>query len=325
MLRRRAIAYFALLTAVFIWGLNFVIVKKGIDAWNDQTFLFLAARFWVAVIVYRLIMSLKSKSPPKEEWNRNKRWKAALVGIILAGGYGLQTRYLAADRNSAVGAAFLTSTTVLWAPFLARLAFKQRVLAATWAGAILAMTGIVLMEVPVSIHSAKWTLVGVAAAICFAVEILLVSKYAPTDKFESLRWTMVSCFAVAAIMTILAVIRGNWSWSNGWIRVFAVLFTGTVATALALFLQNWAQAQEVDHTKIIDAPRVAIIAALEPVFTTLAVGILLLFGMQVSISPLKVLPTVGCFFILLGTLISEIAAAKHAQKQTSQGDSPAAG
>ena len=40
--RHRALAYFAYLSAVFIWGVNFVVVEEEIDVWKGQEFTFLA-------------------------------------------------------------------------------------------------------------------------------------------------------------------------------------------------------------------------------------------------------------------------------------------
>jgi hypothetical protein len=82
-----------------------------------------------------------------------------------------------------------------------------------------------------------------------------------------------------------------------------------------LGLQNWAQAQEINEVKVIDGPRAAIISTLEPVFTTLAVGLLILLGLQGRYPDDPTLPAVGCFLILAGTLISEFAAAKRGQQR----------
>lgn len=316
MLRYRALAYFALLAAVFIWGVNFVVVKEATRAWKGQEFTFLAARFWLACLVYGSFLILRHRSLAKAfPVGRPLLLQAALVGGVLALGYGFQTWYLAQESSGAVSAAFLTSTTVLWAPLLAYL-FRQRVRAATVVGAVVAMVGIVCMEWQTTMWKSGWgNWLALLAAIAFAVELLLVSRFAPKDK--SLQWTMVSCLCVALIMTVTAVTREGWSWPAGQAvsRIFAVVFTGVFATAIALGLQNWAQAQEIANVKIIDGPRAAIVATLEPVFTTLAVGTLILVGLQERYPDDPTLPAVGCFLILAGTLVSEFAAAKRRQQE----------
>jgi drug/metabolite transporter (DMT)-like permease len=318
MLRHRALAYFALLIAVFIWGINFVVVKEGIEAWAGQKFTFLAARFWLACIVYCMFLIVRHGSLKKVfTLTVPTILRASLVGFVLAAGYGFQTWYL--EKGSAVSAAFLTSTTVLWAPVLA-LILRQRIYPATIIGAVVAMIGVVLMEWnTISWNSDLTHWFALFAAIAFAIEILLVSRFAPKDK--SIQWTAVSCLSVAFLMTIFALSREPWVWPTGQTtpRILAVIFTGIFATAIALGLQNWAQAQEIDNVKIIDGPRAAIIATLEPVFTTLLVGTLILLKLQESDwSDQTLKPTlqpVGCFLILIGTLASELAAAKRAQKQ----------
>lgn len=125
----------------------------------------------------------------------------------------------------------------------------------------------------------------------------------------------VSCLSAALIMSALAIPHWSWEWPEGQAasRVFSVAFTGVFATAVALGLQNWAQAQRIDNVRIIDGPRAAIISTLEPVFTTLMVGALILLGLQGRYPDDPLLPAVGCFLILVGTLTSEFAAAKRNQ------------
>jgi drug/metabolite transporter (DMT)-like permease len=316
MLRRRVLAYSALLLAVFIWGVSFVIVKEGVKAWEGQKFTFLAARFWLACLVYGIYLTVRNGlSRNTFPLNASMMARASLVGLVLASGYGLQTWYLV--EGSAVRAAFLTSTTVLWAPIIA-LMFCQRVHAATVFGATVAMTGIVLMEWEnISLDSGLTHWFALLAAIAFAVELLLVSRYVPKEK--NIQWTMVSCLSVALVMTILALLREPWHWPAGQTaqRSFAVIFTGIFATAVALGLQNWSQAQEIKNVKIIDGPRAALIFTLEPVFTTLLVGALILLGLQMRDQSDLTLPAIGCCLILAGTLISELTAANRDQKQDS--------
>jgi uncharacterized membrane protein YidH (DUF202 family) len=121
-------------------------------------------------------------------------------------------------------------------------------------------------------------------------------------------------------MTVLAILREDWSWTadHAVSRILAVAFTGVFATAVALGLQNWAQAQEVDHQKIIDGPRAAIISSLEPVFTTSFTLLLALLGLASSELFKTPYAAVGCFLILVGTLVSEFAAARRAQMRKNE-------
>ena len=317
-LRRRALAYSALVLAVFIWGINFVVVRNGINAWGSHKFSFLAARFWIACIAYGAFLIVRHGSLAKAfKLNRATVFQAALVGLLLACGYGFQTWYLA--THSVVNAAFLTSTTVLWAPLLAAL-FRQRVFMTTIIGAVIALGGIALIQLE---NFQLWPLnwvhwFAILAAVFFAVEILFVSRFAPAGK--AIQWTTISCLTVAVLMTVLAIFREDWNFPahQGASRAFAVVFTGIFATAVALGLQNWAQAQEIDHVKVIDGPRAAIISSLEPVFTTSFLLLLALLGLARDELSTSTYPAIGCFLILLGTLVSELAAAKRAQTQVNQ-------
>lgn len=317
-LRRRALAYFALVLAVFIWGINFVVVQNGIDAWGQRKFTFLAVRFWIACMAFAAVLIVRYGSLAQAFMlDKATIFHASLVGLVLAGGYGFQTWYLA--DHSPVNAAFLTSTTVLWAPLLAAV-FRQRVFVTTIVGAVVALGGIALIQLQdVQLWPLNWIhWFAIVAAVFFAVEILLVSRFAPSDK--AIQWTAVSCLTVAVLMTVFAILREDWSWpaEHGASRVLAVVFTGIFATAIALGLQNWAQAQEIDDNKIIDGPRAAIISSLEPVFTTSFTLLLALLGLAPPELFTKPYAAIGCFLILIGTLVSELAAARRAQAQVQE-------
>jgi drug/metabolite transporter (DMT)-like permease len=337
MLRRRALAYLALLLAVFIWGVNFLVVEKGVRAWTNQKCAFLAARFWLAFLVYAgivFVLRMRGrKDSSKLPWS--KRWQALMVGVVLAAGYGFQTWYL--ETRTAVSASFLTSTTVLWAAVIAFIFFRETVHRSTFIGALTAFAGIILIEWPTGPVTFKWvSAFGLFAAIAFAIEILLVSRFAPAD--QSLEWTMISCLGVAVLMTVISLASNLYAWvgvttgpsqilslvfqgiyrsARDPSRIFAVAFTGTFATAVALGLQNWAQAQKIGKEPIIDGPRAAIISTLEPVFTSLAVGILILLKLQ---APISAPVALGCALILCGTVLSELAAAKRRQRQSKSHD-----
>lgn len=320
--RLRAMAYFALLGAIFIWGANFIVVKEATGAWKGAEFTYLAARFWVAAIAFYGVLAI-ARQPVRTMFPPDRRsfMHALVVGVVLAIGYASQTWYL--TRGSAINAAFLTSTSVLWAPLIALL-MRQRVFAATLIGAGLATLGVILIERPselLPIH--WWSGLALLSAIAFAIEILLVSRFAP--QFGTLQWTAAVCVVVAIVMTIIALAsetlaHGGADGSPGpWAkRIAVVLFTGVFATAFALALQNWAQSRQIGARKIIDGPRAAILSSLEPVFTLFvgaAAGHLLPGGIGL----------VGCLAILAGTLVSELAAARRhdAQPETSPATRPA--
>jgi drug/metabolite transporter (DMT)-like permease len=312
MIRTRSLAYLAFAAATLIWGANFVVVKTATTAWKGQEFAFLAARFWTALVIYTAILLTRRHSRRSlSRLTLDSGRHAALVGIVLAIGYASQTWYL--SKGSAVNAAFITSTTVLWAPVFAFL-FGKRVFTATWAGAILAIVGVLMIELPQwNQQTGVGDLLALMAAVAFAVELLLVSRFAP--KMHIIQWTALGCFVVAVVMTLLAAATEDWRWppEQTGPRLFAVLFTGIVATALALALQNWAQAQDSRGVKIIDGPRAAILAALEPVFTVLVSAFVLGDAMGANAR------TLGCLTILAGTLTSELAAARRTLLPSSVG------
>lgn len=301
----RLLAYCSLLAAVFIWGANFAVVKVAANEWRHFNFTLLAVRFWIAYILYRVISALFPRVfAATPGTSLQFPWKPTVwVALCLACGYGFQTRYL--TDGGPIKAAFLTSTTVLWAPLIAWL-WKAKPAAATVLGALLAFLGIWMIEGSDVQSNIFLSALAVGAAIAFALEIILVSKFIPLTGVTE--WTQRTTLVVAVIMTLLAVVFDLPLWPppfSGKVAL-SIVFSAVMATAVALWLQNWSQAQ-VDGAglRILDGPRVAILSAMEPVFTVL-VSVLLLGQNEVD-----ALGAIGCTLILAGNLVSEVVAARR--------------
>ncbi len=130
----RRLAPFALLLATAIWGWTFVLVKEGTQFVGPFTFL--AARFLLATAVLGLLFARALR-----RIERRTLWRGALIGLALFAGYLLQTWGLA--TTSATKSGLLTGLSLVFVPFLASVAGWERVRPAHWAGAILAVLGLV--------------------------------------------------------------------------------------------------------------------------------------------------------------------------------------
>ena len=102
----------------------------------------------------------------------------------------------------------------------------------------------------------------VACAVLFALHIVLLSRWSPS--LASAPLAMVQMGACALLFSA----GGTWSLrmpSTGvWI---AIVITGVFASALAYYIQTWAQAH-------IDASRTALIIAMEPAWAVAAAVVL---------------------------------------------------
>src|SRR5579875_4099905 len=237
----------ALVAVTAVWGLTFVQVKDAVAVYPVLPFL--ALRFAIASL------ALAPGARRLARLGRAGAGAAALAGGLLAAGYVLQT--LGLERTSVSSAGFVTGTSVVLTPLLARACFRLDVGAGAWAGAALALAGLALLA---GVHRGQWggDLLVLAAAAVYALQIVLMERYAP--RYDPVGFTLAemaaACggLAVAAVPTA-AVPRGATVWA-------ALLVTGLLASALAFLVQTWAQRRT-------SATRTALVFTLEPVWAAL--------------------------------------------------------
>ena len=245
----------ALISVAIIWGAAFVLMKPAIE--KQPIFDFLATRFTIAVLIMILIR------PSVLKLIRGDIIKFGFpLGAILGAGYITQT--IALQETTAAITGFLTGLYVVLTPIFAWLAFRQKIARKVWLAVALATAGLALMSITgVAIEVGQiW---GILCAILFAVHIVGLGAWSPGRDAYAL--TVVQLAAAGVVCWIGALADGYQvpPSEDVW---FAVLFTAVLATALAFFVQTWAQG-------IMDASRVAIILTSEVVFAaaiSVAVG-----------------------------------------------------
>jgi drug/metabolite transporter (DMT)-like permease len=245
----------ALISVAIIWGAAFVLMKPAIE--KQPIFDFLATRFTIAVLIMILIR------PSVLKLIRGDIIKFGFpLGAILGAGYITQT--IALQETTAAITGFLTGLYVVLTPIFAWLAFRQKIARKVWLAVALATAGLALMSITgVAIEIGQiW---GILCAILFAVHIVGLGAWSPGRDAYAL--TVVQLAAAGVVCWIGALADGYQvpPSEDVW---FAVLFTAVLATALAFFVQTWAQG-------IMDASRVAIILTSEVVFAaaiSVAVG-----------------------------------------------------
>lgn len=239
----------ALISVAVIWGAAFVLMKPAIE--KQPIFDFLATRFTIAVLIMILIR------PSVLKLIRGDIIKFGFpLGAILGAGYITQT--IALQETTAAITGFLTGLYVVLTPIFAWLAFRQKIARKVWLAVALATAGLALISITgLAIEIGQiW---GILCAILFAVHIVGLGAWSPGRDAYAL--TVVQLAAAGVVCWIGALADGYQvpPSEDVW---FAVLFTAVLATALAFFVQTWAQG-------IMDASRVAIILTSEVVFAAL--------------------------------------------------------
>ena len=231
-----------------VWGWTFVVVKNAIAEY--PTLPFLQLRFILAF----LVMAVLVRHLP----TRRELLVGLAAGIVLAVAYLTQTVGL--GLISPGNAGLITGLLVLFTPLLDR-AFGMPLRRRTIIAVIVAVIGIGMLTGGPSGFGLGDVLV-IACAVLFALHIVLLSRWSPG--LASAPLAMVQMGACALIFSA----GGTWSLSMPSTSVWiAIVITGVFASALAFYIQTWAQ-------KHIDASRTALIIAMEPAWAVAAAVVL---------------------------------------------------
>jgi len=295
---RRFLADLALLVVTAIWGLTFVMVRDAVHAY--PVFAFLATRFALAlvglvpVLLWRRHHLRSVGRGPTGRGVRLRRQLAAgaLIGVALFAGYAFQTMGLLFTTPAKAG--FITGLSVVIVPLLGVIFWRERLHPAVIGGVAVALVGLGLLSLsgvrsPMAVNPGD--LLVLACAVSFAGQIVLVGRFAP--RMNALVLTTAQIATVALLSAGISLV---WEhppvWPPRGQPLFAALFTGLLATALAFGVQTAAQ-------RFTTATHAALIFAAEPVFA--ALGSYLLIGEVLSLSQ-----WLGCGLILAGMLLAEL-------------------
>jgi drug/metabolite transporter (DMT)-like permease len=273
----------ALIAVTAVWGVTFVQVKDAVELY--PLFGFLAVRFAIATAALAVPAAGRLRT-----LGRTGAGAGALLGLLLAGGYVLQTAGLQRTTVSSTG--FVTGMYVVLTPLIALVLFRSRISVAAWAGVAVSTGGLALLS---GIHggSVAGDLLVLAGAAVYSLQIVLMERFAP--RYDAVAFTLVEMLAACAGLSVVALAHGDLGVPHGWTVWSAVVVTGVFASALAFLVQTWAQRRS-------SATRTALAFTMEPVFTAV-------FGITLADDRLGVLGWSGCAAIMAGILLAEPAAA----------------
>jgi len=273
----------SLIAVTAVWGVTFVQVKDAVEIY--PLFAFLAVRFAIATAALAVPAAARVRG-----LGRRGASAGAMLGLLLAGGYALQTAGLQRTTVSSTG--FVTGMYVVLTPLIALLLFRAGIGLAAWAGVVLSTVGLAMLS---GIHagSAAGDLLVLAGAAVYSLQIVLMERYAP--RHDALAFTAVEMLAASIGLGVVALALGDLGTPRGWTVWGALLVTGIFASALAFLVQTWAQRRT-------SATRTALAFTMEPVFAAL-------FGYTLAGDRLGALGWGGCAAIMSGIVLAEPAAA----------------
>ncbi|MCT1401064.1 DMT family transporter [Paenibacillus sp. p3-SID867] len=233
------------------WGSSYLFMKMGLDSLGE--FNLIALRFGLAFILAGVIFL-----PRLRQVNVKTIRYAMLLGFILFIMFTALTFGLKTTTTSNAG--FLVSLTVVFVPLLHTFLFKKKIENKVVVSIVLALTGIALLTIQLPFTFKIGDLFCVAAALCYALHINMVSTAAQKVDTLSLGILQLGFTGLYAFISSLLFEAPVWpSTTNSWI---AVLVLSVVCTAVGFIVQTIAQ-------KYTTATRTGLVFSLEPVFAAL--------------------------------------------------------
>jgi drug/metabolite transporter (DMT)-like permease len=243
------IASFALVAVTAVWGYTFLAVQDAIASMPVMDFL--AWRFLLASIVMIALRPTCLRNVTRRELLRGLG-----LGTILGLGYIAQTYGL--RYTSAAISGFITGMFVVLTPVMSLVLLRRKTNRNTWMVVALATVGLALLSLR------GWSvgigeLLTLGCAVFFAIHIVFLGEWSP--QYNPYAFSLLQIGAVAVISLIAATPGGITVPPNP--EVWAVVgLTGVLATAVAFFVQTWAQS-------LVSATRAAVVMTMEPVFAGL--------------------------------------------------------
>jgi drug/metabolite transporter (DMT)-like permease len=279
----RALPIVALVGVTAIWGVTFVQVQDALVLY--PLFAFLAVRFAISTVALAPFAWGELRALPREGYVAGVG-----VGALLALAYGFQTAGLELTTVSSTG--FITGLYVVFTPLIGLAVLGTPVPRALWAGVVLAVVGLLLLNGAPG-GSAVGNALVLACALASALQIVALERYAPRYDPRALAFLQMATAFVAFL--VIAVALGELEIPHGRTVWAALLVTGLFAGALGFLVATWVQARTT-------AARAALVFTLEAPFAAIA-------GVVLADEVLGWPGWAGCAVLMAGILLAEPSAA----------------
>ncbi|ORM50643.1 hypothetical protein HA41_18685, partial [Pantoea conspicua] len=220
-----------LLFITMVWGGTFLVVHRAMQ--HSGPFFFVGLRFATAALLLALVFR---RYLAAISWLELKA--GTLIGLSIAGGYGLQTWGMQTISSSQ--SAFLTALYVPVVPLLQWLFLRRPPGLMSWLGIVLAFTGLLLVAGPqdgrISLNAGE--LATLLSTLAIAAEIILISRYA--GQVDVRRVTLIQLAVASLCAFALMVPNGETVPALSTPLLLSALGLGA-ASALIQVTMNWAQ------------------------------------------------------------------------------------
>ncbi len=286
----KTVSFLSALLCTFIWGTTFIAQDTGMDTIGPLTFN--AVRFLIGFISIIPIAIIFESKKIVNEINNNKKLFLKLafwVGLFLFLGTFLQQAALL--YTDVANAAFFTVFYVPMVPIILFMFYSKKIHWSIWPSVLLCVAGVYLLSDFTDATVRFGDGLVILCALFWALHIIFIGKFTQNFNiplfFGALQGLIVSLFSF-----LFAIFFEDISFINILSESASIIYAGVLSGGIAFTLQIYAQ------KKISPAPS-AIIFSLEGVFAAIAAWIIL--DQVLGLNNL-----IGCFFILVGVIMSQI-------------------
>ncbi len=261
-MKKRLYGSLMLLLAALLWGVAFAAQSKGMDYVGPFTFN--GARSFLGVAVLLPLWLAMGRPQPASGYDPRALWLGgSLCGLMLFAATSLQQIGLV--TTSAGKSGFLTALYIVLVPLFG-IFLHRKVGLNVWLAVLLATGGLYLLCAVEGFSLASGDIVTLLCAVCFALQIMLVDKFAP--RTHPLLLCAVQFIVVGALSAPLMFLFEEPSLSGLWEARIPLLYTGIMSSAVAYSLQITGQRDT-------EPALASLLMSFESVFSVLAGALLL--------------------------------------------------
>ena len=286
----KSISILSALGCTFIWGTTFIAQDTGMEFIGP--YLFNGVRFFVGFLVLLPFFLYFEKKNVKNELSKNQSEffnYSLLIGIFLFLGSALQQVSL--QFTDVANAAFFTIFYVPMVPIIVFFLFRESIHWSNWPSVFLCLIGGYLLTNFYDATVRKGDALVGLCAIFWALHIIYVGKVSKNFNLPILIG-LIQTLVVSIFSLLCAIAFEEINIHGIFKQIYQILYAGILSGGFAFVLQIYAQ-------KNITPTPAAIIFSLEGVIATIAAWILLSQILNIN-------NIIGCIFIILGVLISQI-------------------
>ena len=278
------------LICTLIWGTTFIAQDTGMKVIGP--YVFNGVRFFVGFMTLVPFYLLIEKKYTYKEVSKNQKkfiYLSILIGLFLF--FGTLFQQVALLYTDVANAAFFTIFYVPMVPIIVFFLFKKNIHWSVWPSVILCVIGGYLLT---NFNDATVRLgdsLVILGAVFWSLHIIFVGKIIE-EFYAPLLIGLIQTITVSICSIILALFFEDIILINILEQKIQILYAGILSGGIAFVLQIYAQ-------KNISPAPAAIIFSLEGVFATIAAWIILSQILNLN-------NILGCIFILVGVLISQL-------------------